>query len=64
MTMKYIRRPRRSLLYIPGNNPSNLQNAAIYGADGVLLDLEDAVAVSEKDAARHLVRNTLQTIDF
>lgn len=64
MTMKYIRKPRRSLLYIPGNNPSNLQNAAIYGADSVLLDLEDAVAVSEKDAARHLVRNTLQTIDF
>ena len=26
-------RPRRSLLYIPGNNPGMIQNCAIYGSD-------------------------------
>ena len=45
-------RPRRSLLYIPGNNPGMIQNCAIYGSDGVLLDLEDSISISEKDSAR------------
>ncbi len=57
-------RPRRSLLYIPGNNPGMLQNCAIYGSDGVLLDLEDAISVSEKDSARKLVRYALLSLDF
>jgi len=51
-------------LYIPGNNPGMLQNCAIYGADGVLLDLEDAIALSEKDAARKLVKHALSAVDF
>lgn len=41
-----------------------LQQGGVYGADSVLLDLEDAVALNQKDAARILVRNILQTIDF
>ncbi|TXT51373.1 MAG: Citrate (Pro-3S)-lyase [Spirochaetes bacterium] len=57
-------RPRRSLLYIPGNNPGMLQNCAIYGSDGVLLDLEDSISISEKDAARTLVRHALLALDF
>ncbi len=57
-------RPRRSLLYIPGNNPGMLQNCAIYGSDGVLLDLEDAISVSEKDSARKLVKYALLSLDF
>jgi len=63
-TSKAASRPRRSLLYIPGNNPGMLQNCAIYGADGVLLDLEDAIALSEKDAARKLVKHALSAVDF
>ncbi len=58
------RRPLRSLLYVPGNTPSMLQHCMVLGADAVILDLEDAVAVSEKDAARSLVRNALGTLDF
>lgn len=46
---------RRSLLFIPSNSPAMLQNADIFGADGVIFDLEDAVSVSEKDAARTLL---------
>lgn len=41
-----------------------LQQGGVYGADSVLLDLEDAVALNQKDAARILVRNILKTIDF
>lgn len=54
----------RSMLYIPGNSPSMIQQAPVFGADSVLLDLEDAVALSEKDAARDLVTAFLKTLDF
>ncbi|EFC91441.1 Citrate (pro-3S)-lyase [Dethiosulfovibrio peptidovorans DSM 11002] len=64
MTKTARRRPRRSLLYVPGNNPAMVQNCSVYGADGVLLDLEDAVAVTEKDAARHLVSQALVDLPF
>ena len=52
---------RRSLLYVPGNMPSMLQNIPIVAADAVIIDLEDAVPLSEKDAARRLVRRFLET---
>ncbi len=45
----------RSLLFLPGNNPGMLQNAGVFGADGIIFDLEDAVSPLEKDSARHLV---------
>ncbi|MCF7935300.1 MAG: CoA ester lyase [Synergistales bacterium] len=54
----------RSMLYVPGNNPSMLQHCPVFGADSVLLDLEDAVAITEKDAARHLVAHFLRSLDF
>ncbi|MCF7936063.1 MAG: CoA ester lyase [Synergistales bacterium] len=54
----------RSMLYVPGNSPSMLQHAPIFGADSVLLDLEDAVAITEKDAARHLTARFLRALDF
>lgn len=49
----------RSMLFIPGNSPSMLQNADIHGADAIILDLEDAVALDQKDAARFLVKNAM-----
>jgi citrate lyase subunit beta / citryl-CoA lyase len=51
---------RRSLLYVPGNMPSMLQNIPIFAADAVIIDLEDAVPIGEKDAARRLVRRFLE----
>jgi citrate lyase subunit beta/citryl-CoA lyase len=54
-------RLRRSLLYVPGNMPSMLQNIPVFDADGILIDLEDAVPLSEKDSARVLTRNFLFT---
>ena len=55
---------RRTLLFLPGNNPGNVQNGGIFGADGIILDLEDAVSPSEKDSARNLVANALRNIHY
>ncbi len=52
------------MLFAPGNNAGVLQNAGIYGADSLIFDLEDAVSIYEKDAARLLVRNVIRTIRF
>jgi citrate lyase subunit beta/citryl-CoA lyase len=52
-------RLRRSFLYVPGNMPSMLQNIPVFGCDAVIIDLEDAVPHTEKDAARRLVRRFL-----
>lgn len=46
---------RRSLLFIPSNSPAMLQNADIFAADAIIFDLEDAIAITEKDAARILL---------
>ncbi len=45
-------RPRRSVLYMPGSNPRALDKARTLAADGLILDLEDAVAPDAKDDAR------------
>jgi citrate lyase subunit beta/citryl-CoA lyase len=42
----------RSLLFVPGDRPERFAKAAASGADAVILDLEDSVAASAKDAAR------------
>ena len=55
---------RRSMLFLPGNNPNMLINGNCLGADAIIFDLEDAVAPGEKDAARILVRNTMKYLDF
>jgi len=48
-------RPRRSVLYMPGSNARALEKARTLPADGVILDLEDAVAPDAKAAAREQV---------
>lgn len=55
---------KRSVLFLPGNSPGMLANGAIFGADSLILDLEDAVSVSQKDCARYLVREALKALDF
>lgn len=55
---------RRTTLFMPGNNPAMLLSAPILGADSVILDLEDAVALNQKDSARILVREAIQNLDF
>ena len=57
-------RLRRSRLYLPGSEPKLFLNAGLYGADAVILDLEDSVHPEAKDSARLLVRNALRAVDF
>ncbi|WP_058912501.1 citrate (pro-3S)-lyase subunit beta [Entomohabitans teleogrylli] len=51
---------RRSMLFVPGANAAMISNAFIYHADAIMFDLEDSVALREKDAARMLVFHALQ----
>ena len=48
-------RPRRSVLYMPGSNPRALEKAKTLAADGLIFDLEDAVAPDAKATARDQV---------
>ncbi|MGH6675236.1 MAG: aldolase/citrate lyase family protein, partial [Xanthobacteraceae bacterium] len=57
-------RPRRSVLYMPGSNARALEKARELPVDGVILDLEDAVAPEAKAMARALIRNTLEKGGF
>lgn len=57
-------RLRRSRLYLPGNEPKFFPNAGLHKPDGIILDLEDSVAYSEKKAAQLIVRNALRAVDF
>jgi len=55
---------RRTMMYVPGNNPGMIKDAHIFGADSIMFDLEDSVSLKEKDAARFLVYNALKSIDY
>lgn len=59
-----MKRLRRTMLFMPGNNPGMLQSADILGADSIILDLEDAVSLTEKDAARILVREAIKSLHY
>ena len=59
-----MKRLRRSMLFVPGNNPGMVRDAHIYGSDSIMFDLEDSVAVTEKDAARFLVYNALTHLKY
>lgn len=54
----------RTRLYLPGNTPKFIINAGLHKPDAIILDLEDAVAPSEKEAARILVHHALAAVDF
>jgi len=63
--MSYVKdRLRRTMLYVPGNNPGMLRDAHIYGSDSLMFDLEDSVSLTEKDSARSLVYHMLTMIDY
>lgn len=50
---------RRSMLFVPGSSAAMLSTAFVYRPDSIMFDLEDAVALREKDAARLLVHQAL-----
>jgi len=59
-----IAKLRRSMLFVPGNNPALVKDPQIYGPDSLIFDLEDSVAPTEKDAARLLVFCALKGVDY
>src|SRR5215472_4966119 len=52
-------RPRRSLLFVPGANPRGLAKARTLAADGLIIDLEDAVAPDAEESARAITAAAL-----
>jgi citrate lyase subunit beta/citryl-CoA lyase len=59
-----VARRRRSLHFVPGGNDRMLAKALTLPADGLILDLEDAVAPDRKAATRGVVRDWLARPDF
>jgi citrate lyase subunit beta/citryl-CoA lyase len=57
-------RPRRSVLYMPGSNARAIEKARTLGVDGIILDLEDAVAPEAKAAARDQVAAAVKAGGF
>jgi len=55
-----ILRPLRTWLFAPGNHPSKIKKVFQTGADVVILDLEDSVAIAEKEATRVVVLEALR----
>ena len=55
---------RRSLHFVPGGNERMIAKALASPADGLILDLEDAVTPDKKAATRPIVRRWLETLDF
>ena len=53
-------RPRRSVLYMPGSNARALEKGRTLAADGLILDLEDAVAPDAKEPARGQIRDAIK----
>ncbi len=62
--MPHSTRPRRSVLYMPGSKERALEKARSLPADGLILDLEDAVGIAEKETARGLVAETVRRRPF
>jgi citrate lyase subunit beta/citryl-CoA lyase len=60
--MRFKAKPLRSVLYVPGNKTDWMRKAPRYGADALILDLEDSVPESGKAAARVLVRSMLEEL--
>ena len=66
-----IRRPkperfrlRRTMMFMNAQKPGLIKDAYIYGCDSIMLDLEDAVAENQKDAARFSLYHALTTVDY
>jgi citrate lyase beta subunit len=57
-------RARRALLYTPGDDPHKIRKAANLEVDSVCLDIEDGVAINQKEIARDTIAQLLPTLEF
>ncbi len=58
------KRLRRTMMFMNAQKPALIKDAYIYGSDSIILDLEDAVAENQKDAARFSLYHALTSIDY
>lgn len=58
------KKTRRSMLFCPADNPKMFFTGMVYTPDCIVFDLEDAVKISNKEAARDLLVEALKTIDY
>ena len=58
------KRLRRSMMFLNCQKPGLIKDPYIYKPDSIMLDLEDAVAINQKDAARFSLYHALQEIDY
>jgi len=56
--------PRRSMLFVPGNDERKIRKSAELGADAVILDLEDSVPPGDKERARELITRLLGELEW
>jgi citrate lyase beta subunit len=64
MTTHHVLHTLRSLLFVPGDDRRKIEKAAGVGADAVLLEMEDGVALNRKAEAQTTVRAVLAEVDF
>ncbi|MCR5812173.1 MAG: citrate lyase subunit beta, partial [Lachnospiraceae bacterium] len=57
-------RLRRTMMFMNAQKPGLIKDAFIYGTDSIILDLEDAVAENQKDAARFSLYHALKSVDY
>jgi citrate lyase subunit beta/citryl-CoA lyase len=59
-----FKRLRRTMMFLNAQKPSLIKDPYIYQPDSIMLDLEDAVAENQKDAARFSLYHALKTVDY
>ncbi len=64
MPISHTHRLRRSLLFMPGDSARKIEKSAELNVDSIIADLEDAVALSQKQVARSTIVESFQRIDF
>lgn len=64
MSHPNLKRLRRTMLFLNAQKPAYIRDPYIYQPDSIILDLEDAVAEGEKDAARFSLFHALRSIDY
>ena len=57
-------RMRRALLFMPGDSRRKIEKGAGMAVDSIIMDLEDAIALTQKETARHAVASALSEVDF
>jgi len=59
-----MERLRRTMMFVPASNQGMLRDSNLYGADSIMIDLEDSISIKEKDTARFLAYQAVKTLDF